>query len=283
MCGFRSGVDFINDERSFQEHVRKAFRKTNPIQKCPYICPLDYCRTEISHQYNVRRHFKDFHSELVPFLIPSSRRSASTSVNRSNFSPTSFEFDHNLPNVHPSSSESANHESPPTLGFDSNDFDIDFTSKLLANDQPSDDPIAQEETPVYRDCWQSFVNTLEITKIENLLRKARIETASPESAISKIFLMASNHFAKTFEEKGILNEDARQVFIEFNKYAGSFYYVNRDTIRPNNEEVLREFQLEPKIAGTKLPFYYVSIIHLIQKLASSGRFMKAVLLENRGK
>lgn len=293
MCGFRSGSDFINDERSFQEHVRKAFRKTDPSQSSPYVCPLDYCRTEINHQYNVRRHFKDFHKELVPFLFPRTQRSAPTDSHPPNAdtSPSPLEFDHSLPSVHLSANASANHDSPSTLDFDSNDFDIDYLPRPSLDDHPGDPIgeqcsghlISQTEMPIYRDCWQSFVGTLEMTKIENLLRKARTETSSSESAISKIFLMASDHFSKTLEEKGILNEEARQVFTEFNKYASSFYYVNRDTIRPENEEVLKKFQLQPKIEGTKLPFYYVSIIHLLRKLASSEPFMKAVLLENRSK
>ena len=70
MTGFKccDGTVFINDEATFQSHIRLHFRKVNP-RDGGFVCPLQNCLTPISNQKWVRQHFTKFHQQLVPFLF----------------------------------------------------------------------------------------------------------------------------------------------------------------------------------------------------------------------
>ena len=167
--------------------------------------------------------------------------------------------------------------------LDRNQSDLNQISPDLDHNQSdlnciSDDPNSMD-IPVYIDKWKEFLSTLNSTEVVELLAEAKAKTSSSEKSIITCFKIASNYFLKKFNNGQL----TKQTFDTFSKFTNSFYYLNKQKVQTGDENLLKEYQLEPKIAGHNLQFYYLSLVLTIKRLASCPDFINEVLKERSSK
>lgn len=274
----------INDENSFRSHLRFHFGRKTDVYQESYTCPFVNCRTPIKDKNYVRMHLIQFHQNEVPFLLRGQKimkkfKSDSIYIYNEDNENSDLIKNHNLSNVSNEVTIDSNLEEAQDLNNEliRNEIDnqcIDSNNLCDLNEiEPEQDNFFNLcDPPVYVDLWSKFVQNQEDRSIIKLMRQAKSETGCSEYAIVKCFGIASNYFQSKLDDGGVTQNTLDQ----FRKFKKSFYYANKNSIAPNNEPVLKEYEIKPKIPITILKYYYISIISLLQTLASDPDFMKAI-------
>ena len=173
MTGFECCDEWIDSDENFKRHILRGHFgfKSNPLSSGYYVCPIEYCRTELLRD-SVRKHLKLCHRDLVPFLFKSDCEIADATPSSQGDSKPS-QNDHQLPYRSEASADPLNEP----INLDG-DFDFDSVSLVdysndshLGNDVHASDvnlcavnspslfeaSVHPSKIPVYKDEWDQSI------------------------------------------------------------------------------------------------------------------------------
>lgn len=285
-CAGLKNEIFINNSKDFSYH----FRKTHFGQKrnlYDFRCPV--CNETLINVNYIKCHFVTQHRELVQFFDDESSQLNEPTTDQPQIGEIEDDSDSSMDFQLDNDSDAIDlPQDEQQIVLDAtNEFECDNSDVIQVQGEQSDSDADLFECELNQPTTSSASACAQVNRLQthrcrsnkqvclDLMRDIKKNTSTSESALLYITRKISQVLLDKRNE-GKLN---LEFLVDFKKYTGSCYYLNKEQILSNNI-LIKEFELSN---GLQQPFYRVSFRYIIEQLVSHSKLLDLIITQSDSK